>query len=975
MAANFLDWLGRLRDSNAKELNRLEPILAAINDLEADFDNLDDDALRLKTDEFRARLSRDTEAISRSLEENRGALTEVNRRLEENPPEPEAGQLGSRRQYLQETITEIEKDALTRKDEALNDLLPEAFAAVREAAKRHLGQRHFNVQLMGGIILHQGKIAEMRTGEGKTLVATLPLYLNSLTGAGCHLVTVNDYLARRDPYWMGPIYHALGVSVASIYPTQSSEEHTPARLYDPEFDSGDPRWRHFRPVERREAYRADILYGTSAEFGFDYLRDNMVQELPRRVQRPLNYAIVDEIDNLLIDEARTPLIISAPDAQATKRYQVFARLAKRLRPERDYEVKEKERSVELTDEGYNNVENMLGREGLLGNGNLYTPENVDLMRHLRNSLMAKEIYRRDRDYVVTKEREVVIVDEFTGRLMVGRRYSEGLHQAIEAKENVPVQQESKTYATITIQNYFRMYRKLSGMTGTAATEAEEFHKIYKLDVVEVPTNKPLIRKDFPDQIYRDEQSKLRAVAEEVKRLQQDDKPVLIGTVSIEKSEKLSGILKRQGIKHQVLNAKNHEREADIIAEAGKPGAVTLATNMAGRGVDIVLGGKAPEEPQIYDFEDEAALKAARQQWQRDYRQWQELHLHVVQGGGLNIIGTERHEARRIDNQLRGRAARQGDPGSSRFFVSLEDDVVRRFGGERLKSIMGWAGLGEDVAIENKMVSRTIENAQVRVEGFHFDIRKHLVEYDDVVNRHREIIYAEREKILGGADLKTNIMSMMDEAIAAAVDDYVNQDGLERDIPGLLKEIDALMPLTPEMSDGTLETLTPAEIKQQLSAQAAALYAEREREIGREPLRGWERRVMLSTSDSLWMEHLTAMEDMRQGIGLQTVAQRDPLVAYKRSGHQQFENLLRAIRYETARIIGRSVFHARIIHKTAPPQTNAPKAPLETASPAAASPMAKALPPENRPRATGKKVGRNAPCPCGSGKKYKHCCGR
>jgi preprotein translocase subunit SecA len=601
-------WLGGLIDSNEKELKRLESAVDRINGLEPEFERLSDAELRAKTDEFKSRL---------------------------------------------------------RDGSSLDELLPEAFAAVREAAKRTIHQRHFDVQLIGGIVLHQGKIAEMKTGEGKTLVATLPLYLNSLAGEGCHLVTVNDYLSRRDAYWMAPIYHALGVSIASIYPQQNPSEHMPSRLYDPGFDSGDSRWQHYRPVSRREAYQADITYGTSAEFGFDYLRDNMAVDKSQYVQRQLNYAIVDEVDNLLIDEARTPLIISAPDVEATQKYQIFAGLVTRLQPTVDYIVKEKERTVEPTDAGYANVEKMLKREGLLKSSDLYDPDNADLHRHLANALNAKELYRRDREYMV-KDGEVLIVDEFTGRLMYGRRYSEGLHQAIEAKEHVKVQQESRTYATITIQNYFRMYKKLSGMTGTAATEAEEFHKIYKLEVVAIPTYKPMVRKDTKDQIYKDEATKYRAVARDIEKLHQEKRPVLVGTVSIEKSELLSDMLTRRGVPHQVLNAKQHEKEAGIIAQAGQPGSVTVATNMAGRGVDIILGGN-PEG--------------------RDEKEWQREHEKVVELGGLHIIGTERHEARRIDNQLRGRAGRQGDPGSSRFYVSLEDDIVRRFGCDRVKGIM------------------------------------------------------------------------------------------------------------------------------------------------------------------------------------------------------------------------------------------------------------------------------------------------
>ena len=874
-------WLGTLIDSNEKELKRLQPTVAQINSLEPEFEKLSDTELRAKTDEFKARLK-----------------------------------AGS----------------------SLDELLPEAFAVVREAAKRTIGQRHFDVQLMGGIVLHQGKIAEMKTGEGKTLVATLTLYLNSLTGEGCHLATVNDYLARRDPYWMGPIYHALGVSIASIYPQQTPDDYTPSCLYDPDFDLGDERWPHFRPISRREAYEADITYGTSSDFGFDYLRDNMVIDLSQCAQRPLNYCIVDEVDNLLIDEARTPLIISAPDVEATQKYPIFARLVLRLGREQDYEVKEKERSVEPTDTGYANVERMLKREGVLKSASLYDPGSVDLMRHLRNALTAKELYRRDRDYVV-KDGQVIIVDEFTGRLMFGRRYSEGLHQAIEAQEHVRVQQESRTFATVTIQNYFRMYNKLAGMTGTAVTEAEEFHKIYKLEVVVVTTNKPMIREDYADQIYKDEATKFRAVVREIEQLYKEKRPVLVGTVSIEKSEDLSDRLKRKGISHQVLNAKYHEKEATIIAQAGQPGTVTVATNMAGRGVDIVLGGKEPTDG--------------------DEQEWRDRHNKVVELGGLHIIGTERHEARRIDNQLRGRAGRQGDPGSSRFYVSLEDDIVRRFGGDRIKGFMEWAGMDEDTPIENAMVNRSIEGAQVRVEGYHFDMRKHLVEYDDVANKHREVVYGERKKILGGADLKANILSMVREEIQATVAAHIgNGHDYDWDIEGLISDVSTVFPLPPQIDANVFAQMKPKQIEDRLIELAETLYEEREKELGSDNMRVLERLVMLRTIDNLWVEHLTMMENMRQGIGLQAIGQRDPLVAYKREGHNMFQNLLSSIQHDVVH----TIYHVGIVKKEAPQ-----KAPV--AAQAGAGVSRKHL------KVAGKKVGRNDPCPCGSGKKYKHCCGR
>jgi len=866
-------WLG---DSNEKELKRLQPLVDSINELEPQFKKLSDSELRGKTDEFKARL---------------------------------------------------------QQGDSLDALLPEAFAAVRDAARRTIGQRHFDVQLMGGIALHQGKIAEMKTGEGKTLVATLPLYLNSLTGKGVHLVTVNDYLARRDPYWMGPIYHALGVNVASIYPMQSPDERTPTRLHDPDYDSGDSRWAHFRSISRQEAYQADITYGASSEFGFDYLRDNMVTELPQCVQRPLNYAIVDEVDYLLIDEARTPLIISAPDVEAGKRYQIFARLVPGLRKDADYEIDEKTRNINaITDVGYEKAERMLEREGLMTSGHLYDGdlEHARLQHHLDNALRVKEFYKRDQQYVV-KDGQVIIVDEFTGRLMYGRRYSEGLHQAIEAKERVKVQQESRTYATITIQNYFRMYEKLAGMTGTALTEAEEFSKIYNLEVLVIPTNKDLVREDFTDQVYKDEKTKFKAVVREIEQFHKEKRPVLVGTASIENSEYLSDLLKKRGIPHHVLNAKEHTKEGEIIAQAGQPGAVTVATNMAGRGVDIVLGEGIPQK------------------------------------GGLHIIGTERHEARRIDNQLRGRAGRQGDPGSSRFYVSLEDDVVRRFGGDRIKSFMDWAGMDEDTPIENRLVNRAIESAQVKVEGYHFDIRKHLVEYDDVINRHREVIYEERKKLLSGADLKSNILSMVSGEIKALVASHVTSEhGIGWDVDGLISEVSNIFPLPPSLNASALSQLKPKQIEDKLIELSEALYEQKEKDLGPDMMRTLERVVMLRTIDSLWVDHLTAIENMRQGIGLQRAGQQDPLVAYKREGHNLFQGLLEAIQHDVVHLI----YRVNIVRKEAPQgqATAVPKA-----MPAAVQSGGDGS--KKRLKVKGKKIGRNDPCPCGSGKKYKHCCGR
>ncbi|TET16600.1 MAG: preprotein translocase subunit SecA, partial [Dehalococcoidia bacterium] len=872
-----------LTDSNEKQLKRLQPTVNQINELEPEFEKLSDDELRAKTDEFKARYK-----------------------------------AGS----------------------SLDELLPEAFTAVREAAKRTIGQRHFDVQLMGGVVLHQGRIAEMKTGEGKTLVATLPLYLNSLTGQGCHLVTVNDYLARRDPYWMGPIYHKLGVSVTSIYPQQTPDEHTPSRLYDPDFDSGDKRWPHFRPIPRRQACEADITYGTSSEFGFDYLRDNMVIDLSQCVQRELSYAIVDEVDNLLIDEARTPLIISAPAEESGQKYQIFARFIPRLRRDEDYTLDEKSRAVNLTDAGTANVERMLRREGLLKTPNLYDPSNYSLTRYLESALKAHVLFRRDRDYVV-KDGQVIIVDEFTGRLMFGRRYSEGLHQAIEAKEHVRVQRESRTFATITIQNYFRIYDKLAGMTGTAVTEAEEFHKIYKLEVLVIPTNEPMIREDHPDRIYKDEETKFRAVVREIEQLHKEERPVLIGTVSIEKSEYLSDLLTRKGIPHQVLNAKYHEKEAGIIAQAGQPGAVTVATNMAGRGVDIVLGGKDPP-------------KQDKPEWE----EWEKRHKKVVEFGGLHITGTERHEARRIDNQLRGRSGRQGDPGSSRFYVSLEDDIVKRFGGDRIKGFMEWAGMDEDTPIENRLVNRSIESAQVRVEGYHFDMRKHLVEYDDVVNQQREIIYSERKKILSGADLKANIVSMVRQELQGVVAAHVpDEHGIDWDLEGLIADVATIFPLSPALNVNTLSQFKPEQIEAKLIEQAEALYEDREKELGSDSMRVLERLVMLRIIDNLWVEHLTIMEQKRQDAGWQTLRQVRPVDAYKNVGYRQFQELLSTIRHDLVH----TIYHVSIVKKEVPQPV-----------PSAMAQVAAGGKSNKRLRVGGKKIGRNDPCPCGSGKKYKHC---
>jgi preprotein translocase subunit SecA len=959
----MVKWLSSLFDSNEKELRRFQPLVDHINALEPDFESLSDAELRARADEFRTRL----------------------------------------------------KDG-----ESLDEILPEAYAAVREAAKRTIKQRHFDVQLIGGIVLHQGKIAEMKTGEGKTLVATLPLYLNALSGQGCHLVTVNDYLAKRDCHWMGPIYHTLGASVACINAQQATGQPAPSYIYDPGYESEDQKWKFLRPITRRQAYEADVTYGTNNEFGFDYLRDNMVADLSQCVQRPLTYAIVDEVDNILIDEARTPLIISGAAEEAAQKYYAFAQLVSRLIKDADYTIDERTRSIHLTEMGMNKMEKMLKHEGLLKAPDLYDPSNYFLTQYMESALKAYALFKRDKDYVV-KDGQVIIVDEFTGRLMFGRRYSEGLHQAIEAKERVKIQRESVTMATITFQNYFRMYRKLAGMTGTAVTEAEEFHKIYNLEVVVVRTNKPLIRTEYPDQIYKDEKTKFAAVAREIKQLNDQKRPVLIGTTSIEKSEYLSDLLKKNGIPHEVLNAKHHEKEAAIIAQAGRLGVVTVATNMAGRGVDIILGGNPEAE-------------------KRDQAEWQEEHNKVVELGGLHIVGTEHHEARRIDNQLRGRAGRQGDPGSSRFYASLEDEIVHRFGGDRVKGLMQWAGMDENTPIEHSFATKAMTNSQIQTEGYHFNIRKHLVEYDDVVNTHREVIYAERKKILTGGDLKANILSMVKDEIRGLFGEENVQLLIEHEIKGrvydhfarnrnngnlqaLVESMSACFPipdgLSADMSSGLsaeeivqrlverarrlfkqwdpeandestrlvehlvmpaliqnhmtdqildvpgrkiiipgifpelppqfkLATLSRQPFEQtvdELTHHAEDLYERLEQEVGVDDMRRREREVMLWAIDRSWMNHLTEMDRLRQGIGLRAVGQEQPLVVYKREGHAYFEALLANIRHDVAR----TIYHVGLA-KEAPQKKK------------------EAVP-------AGRRVGRNDLCPCGSGKKYKHCCGK
>ena len=864
--------------SDERVVRKMQPDIDAINALEPAMERLSDSDLRAKTGELRARI---------------------------------------------------------RKGEDLDDLTAEAFAVVREAARRVLGQRHFDMQLVGGMVLHSGKIAEMRTGEGKTLVATLPAYLNALTGRGVHVITVNDYLARRDAQWMGAVYHMLGLSVGAL-------QHDSAYLYDPSPGKTESGMEKLRQAQRREAYAADITYGTNNEFGFDYLRDNMVIDASQRVQRELAFAIVDEVDNILIDEARTPLIISGPAEQSPRDYQQFARLIPNLKLDADYTIEEKHRAVSLTPEGIAKLEKLLKLD------NLYAPANFGTVHFVENALKSQAVFQRDQDYVV-KDGEVVLVDEFTGRLMPGRRLSDGLHQAIEAKEGVRVRRESITYATITLQNYFRLYDKLAGMTGTAATEAEEFFKIYNLDVVEVPTNKPMVRDDRPDLVYKDEKAKYAAVVKEIEERHRAGQPVLVGTTDIDKSEVLSEMLNRRGVRNEVLNAKQHEREAQIVAEAGRPGAVTVATNMAGRGTDIVLGGN----PESLDIDQE--------HWEKD-------HDFVVEHGGLFILGTERHEARRIDNQLRGRAGRQGDPGETRFYVALDDELMRRFGGDRIRSVMDWAGLEDDVPIENKMIGRAIEGAQVKVEAYHFDIRKHLVEYDDVVNTHRDVIYGERNKILGGADLKSNVEAMIEHEVQSILGQHVADNSRDNwDTEGLLREAFTIMPLGDGLSDpDALAQLDADEIEDRLLDCAGAQYEWMERDLTPEITREIERQVLLRVTDTAWVQHLTSMESLRQGIGLHSYGQRDPLVMYKREGHQRFQDL----RDRIQRDVARTIFHVAVRPEG---RGNGGRA---LGRPRNESPMDQvAGRNKNEPvKGGGAKVGRNEPCPCGSGKKYKRCHG-
>ena len=914
--------MGLFKTYSEKEVKRIMPIVKQINELENDIKKLSDSELRGKTDELKKKL---------------------------------------------------------QEGKTLDDILPEAFAVVREASKRVLGMRHFDVQLIGGIILHQGRIAEMKTGEGKTLVATLPVYLNALTGKGVHVVTVNDYLAKRDSEWMGKVYKFLGLTVGLVIAGME-------------------------PHEKRQAYACDVTYGTNNEFGFDYLRDNMVIYKDQLVQRELNYAIVDEIDSILIDEARTPLIISGRGEQSSDLYKKANSFVTKLTPKviveedvkdfeqaednenYDYIVDLKAKSASLTQKGIKKAEKEFGLE------NFNDIENSELVHNVNQALRAHGIMKKDIDYIV-KDGEVLIVDEFTGRIMYGRRYNNGLHQAIEAKEHVKIADESKTLATITFQNYFRMYDKLSGMTGTAMTEEAEFEEIYKLDVIEIPTNRPMIRKDEHDIIYKNEPAKFRAVIKDIKESNKKGQPILVGTVSIEKSEKLSKLLDKEGIKHTVLNAKFHEKEAEIVAQAGKFGAVTIATNMAGRGTDIMLGGnseflaKQEMRRQRYTLDqieqanafnetsDETVLEARKKfkelkdKFDEEIKEEKEK---VIAAGGLKIIGTERHESRRIDNQLRGRSGRQGDPGESRFYIGLDDDLMKIFGGDMITKVYNTLGADEDMPIESKMISKAVENAQKRVEGRNFSIRKNVLQYDDVMNTQREIIYKQRRQVLNGENMKENVFNMIDTLAEEMVNGYATEDGVNAE--SLMSEVETTYGIS------KLESLSEAKINveniiSELQEKAHKIYEEKEAEFGPENLRELERVVILKIVDERWMDHIDAMDELKDGIGLQAYGQKDPVVQYRIEGFDMFDQMIADIKLNVVKILmnarkregaparkesvkitseGREEATLNLSENTAPNTSSGPKTPYVKKD---------------------AEVGRNDPCPCGSGKKYKNCCGK
>ena len=864
---------------NDRELKRLQFLLDAINANEPAISALTDQELRAKTDEFKKRL--------------------------------EAGAL-------------------------LDELLTEAFAVVREASKRTLGMRHFDVQLIGGIVLHQGRIAEMKTGEGKTLVATLPVYLNALTGNGVHVVTVNDYLAKRDSQWMSPVYTFLGLTVGVIVHGLTDEQ-------------------------RQAAYGSDVTYGTNNEFGFDYLRDNMKFDLKDYAQRELNFAIVDEVDSILIDEARTPLIISGPTEDSTDKYYKINRIIPSLKKESDYTIEEKSKTVALTEEGNVKVEKMLGV------GNLYDPANVDLVHHVHQALKAHTLFHVDVDYVV-KDGQVMIVDEFTGRLMPGRRWSDGLHQAIEAKENVKIENENQTLASITFQNFFRLFSKLAGMTGTAETEAAEFSKIYNLDVMVIPTHRPMVRGDNPDFIYKTEEGKFMAAINEIAERNKSGQPVLVGTISIVKSETLSTLLKKKGVKHSVLNAKYHEMEAEIVAQAGRYGQVTIATNMAGRGTDIVLGGNA-------EGLTRQALKSKEytpEEWDKTLAQFKEQcaaeREKVLTAGGLHILGTERHESRRIDNQLRGRSGRQGDPGSSRFYLSLQDDLLRIFGSDRIAGLMNKLGMEEDVPIEHRMVSRAIENAQKKVEDHNFDMRKHVLEYDDVMNQQRKVIYEQRRQILAGTDLKEEVLGLAEELFEGVIAFYCPADAYAEtwDLTGLRDALAAKFSY--RLIDTDPQTLSREEFRDQIWDALKKSYEDKEQEVGRELMQHLEKVFMLQAVDQQWKDHLLAMDHLKEGIGLRGYGQKDPLLEYKKEGFNMFGEMKLRIIETTVE----NLFRVRAAKGQEEEIERRQKRQLSQLNFIGAGDAAAAAP---APVHSEKKAGRNDPCPCGSGKKYKKCHGK
>jgi preprotein translocase subunit SecA len=992
-----------LGDPNQKTIDRLTPLVEEVNALEADMQRRSNDELRQMMADFRADIARANSSLRSQLEESRNQRDVAS---------------GDERRRREVEVERLERDLLKLEESLMQDMMPHVFAAVREASVRATGLRHYDVQTVGGAILHLGNVVEMRTGEGKTLVAAMPVVLNALAGRGAHLVTVNDYLAKRDTQWMGPIYHLLGMSVGVIQSAGGGHPDEASYTFDPDFQAADDRYLYLRPVSRRQAYHCDITYGTNNEFGFDYLRDNMVYDLSQLGQRELHYAIIDEVDNILIDEARTPLIISGAAEESSSLYREFASVVRQLKPsshasveakapDGDYSVDEKARVVTLTESGVEKAERVAGID------NLYGPEHWQKTPYLDNALRAHVLYQRDHDYLV-KDGQVIIVDEFTGRMMLGRRYSEGLHQAIEAKEGVTVQRESLTLATVTFQNFFRMYNKLAGMTGTAATEAEEFGKIYDLEVSVLPTNIEYRamqgeletvtsrengvetttynnldtgehyckRVDYADQIHRSPQAKFKAVAEEIAQTQAQGRPVLVGTVAIETSEYLSGLLKRRGVPHEVLNAKHHEREALIITQAGVPGAVTIATNMAGRGVDILLGGNfegmardqlRKEEVDLTEIPSAAwneaveMLRAGEDPTDRYPTRWAEVLAEkhavcqqnrdrVVEMGGLHVVGTERHDARRIDNQLRGRAGRQGDPGSSRFYLSLKDDLIRRFGGQRVAGLMETLGVEDDIPIEAGLVSKSIESAQTRVEGYNFDIRKHLLEYDNVVNQQREVIYAQRRRILSSPNLRDSIMPLIIEELQNAVASATaSEDPDEWDLGATHGTARAIVPLPATMTTARWERMEPDDIEEELLDLAERLYDEKERSIGPDAMRQLERAVMLRVVDNLWVRHLTDLDVLREGIGLRAFGQQDPLVAFKREAYEMYNQLLGSIQHD----IVHAIYHAQLV---AMPQPR----PMRAVHPSSSGDGGP------RPARSKRTIGRNDLCWCGSGKKYKHC---